>query len=127
MRVNTVVSQRQISLVNGSKMTVGVTGTYNIAFSAQMLHTANSASTAEIWLRVNGNDVPASNTVFTFDRKDDKYVAAWNFMIDLNANDFVQLMWFSTDSTVQIVYAGQGSNPVRPSVPSLILTINQVG
>lgn len=127
MRLNTVVSHRQVSLIDSSKITVGVAGTYNIAFSAQMLHTANAASTAEIWIRVNGVDVPASNTVFTFDRKDDKYVAAWNFMIDMNANDFVQLMWFSADSTVQIVYTGQASAPVRPSVPSLILTINQVG
>lgn len=127
MQLNTVVSQRQVTIANGSKVTVGVNGAYNIAFSAQMFHTANEASTAEIWLRVNGNDVPDSNTQFTFDRKDDKYVAAWNFMVNLNANDFVQLMWFSNDSTVQISYSGVGAAPVRPAIPSLILTINQVG
>ena len=127
MRLNTSISQRHVSLVNGSKIQVASAGTYNVQFSAQMFHTANEASTAEIWLRVNGNDVPASNTVFTFAKKDDKYVAAWNFMIDLNANDFVQLMWYSIDTTVQIVYVPEAVAPVRPSVPSLILTINQVG
>ncbi len=127
MRLNSVVSQRQVSVVDGSKVKVEVSGTYNIAFSAQMFHTANEAATAEIWLRVNGNDVPDSNTQFTFQRKDDKYVAAWNFMIDLNANDFVQLMWFSTDATVRISYSGEAIAPVRPAIPSLIVTINQVG
>ncbi len=127
MRLNTSISQRQVSLVNGSKIQVASAGTYNVQFSAQMFHTANEASTAEIWLRVNGNDVPASNTIFTFAKKDDKYVAAWNFMIDLDANDFVQLMWYSIDTTVQIVYVPEAVAPLRPSVPSLILTINQVG
>jgi len=127
MFLDTTISQRQVSLVNGSKVKVGVSGTYNIAFSAQMLHTANAASTAEIWLRVNEIDVPLSNTVFTFAKKDDKYVAAWNFMVDLNANDFVQLMWYSTDATVQIAYSPASVGPVRPAVPSLIMTVNQVG
>lgn len=127
MRLNTIVSQRQVSLSNGSKVAVGVTGTYNIAFSAQMFHTANTASTADIWLRVNGSDVPDSNTQITFARKDDKYVAAWNFMIDLKANDYVELMWFSDDSTVRISYSGIAAAPVRPAIPSLIVTINQVG
>ncbi|CAB4549557.1 unannotated protein [freshwater metagenome] len=127
MLLNTTISQRQVSLVNGSKVKVGVSGTYNIAFSAQMLHTANAASTAEIWLRVNEIDVPLSNTVFTFAKKDDKYVAAWNFMVDLNANDFVQLIWYSTDATVQIAYSPDSAGPVRPAVPSLIMTVNQVG
>ena len=127
MQLNTVISQRQVSVVEGSKVTVAVAGTYNVAFSAQMFHTANEASTADIWLRVNGNNVPDSNTQFTFARKDDKYVAAWNFMVDLQANDFIQLMWFSNDATVRIAYSGEAVAPTRPAIPSLILTINQVG
>ena len=92
-----------------------------------MFHTANEVVTADIWLRINGDDVPLSNTQITFARKDDKHVAAWNFMVDLNANDYVQLMWFSNDATVQIVYEPSSITPVRPAIPSLILTINQVG
>lgn len=127
MQVNTVVSQRQVSIVDGSKVTVAVAGTYNIAFSAQMFHTANEASTADIWLRVNGNNVPDSNTQFTFARKDDKHVAAWNSMVDLQVNDYVQLMWYANDPTVRIAYSEEATAPVRPAIPSLILTINQVG
>ena len=127
MKLNTVISQRQITVIDGSKIKVTTAGTYNVQFSAQMFHSANDATTAEIWLRVNGNDLSASNTIFTFARKDDKYVAAWNFMIDLAANDFFQLMWYSIDSTVAIVNVPESLAPARPSVPSLILTVNQVG
>lgn len=127
MKLNSVVSQRQVSIVNGSQITVGVSGTYNIAFSAQMFHTANDVATADIWFRVNGVDVPDSNTQITFERKDYKYVAAWNFMVDLNANDYVQLMWFSNDPTVRVSYAPPAVAPIRPAIPSLILTVNQVG
>jgi hypothetical protein len=114
-------------VIDGSKIKVSTSGTYNIQFSAQMFHTANEPSTAEIWLRVNGSDLAASNTFFTFAKKDDKYIAAWNFMIDLNSNDYFQLMWYSTDDTVAIVYLPEAVTPARPSVPSLILTVNQVG
>jgi len=127
MKLNTVISQRQITVFDGSKIKVTTAGTYKVQFSAQMFHSANDATTAEIWLRVNGNDLSASNTIFTFVRKDDKYVAAWNFMIDLAANDFFQLMWYSIDSTVAIVNVPESLAPARPSVPSLILTVNQVG
>ena len=127
MRLNTVVSQQSVQLQNGSQMKVAVTGIYNIAFSAQMFHTANDASTADIWLRVNGNNVSDSNTQFTFAKKDDKYVAAWNFMVPLNAGGYAQLMWFSNDATVQIAYAAPATTPIRPSIPSVIITVNQVG
>lgn len=127
MKLNTVVSQRQVSIVDTTKVRVAVAGTYNIAFSAQMFHNANEATTTDIWLRVNGSDLPLSNTQVTFEKKDFKYVAAWNFMVDLNANDYVQLMWFSNDSTVRVSYSAEAIAPVRPAIPSLILTINQVG
>lgn len=60
MQLDTVVLQRQVTITNDSKVTVGVSGTYNITFSAQMFHIANEVSTAEIWLRVNGNDSPTA-------------------------------------------------------------------
>ena len=68
-----------------------------------------------------------SNTGISIQNQNQKYVAAWNFMVDLNAGDFIQLMWFSNDATVQIVHVPETVAPARPAIPSLILTINQVG
>ncbi|NDA80784.1 MAG: hypothetical protein EBX92_06625 [Actinobacteria bacterium] len=127
MGLNTSVSTRQVSIVDGTKVKVGVSGSYNINFSAQLLHTSNDATSVDIWLRVNGSDVPASNTQLNFSKKDERYIAAWNFMVDLQANDYVQLMWFSNEPTMRLAYSGPGIAPVRPAVPSLIVTINQVG
>jgi hypothetical protein len=53
-----------------------------------------------------------------------KQVAAWNFFVDAAANDYFEIMWYSLDSKVQIT---ANIATTRPAIPSIILTVNQVG
>lgn len=126
MRLNTTDSANGVSLVDGSKVRVANSGVYNIQFSAQIINTSLDLTNVDIWLAKNGQNVDNSNTTVTIDKKQNRYVAAWNFMIQLNANDYIELMWFSSQANAQIHYAPAQTNPTRPAVPSLILTINQV-
>ena len=77
-------------------------------------------------LSKNGQPLDNTNTTVSLDKKQTRYVAAWNFMVPMNANDYVELMWFSNQANAQIHYAPAQTNPTRPAIPSLILTINQV-
>ena len=126
MKLNTTDSANGVQIVDGTKVKVTNAGVYNIQFSAQLINTTLDATTIDIWLAKNGQAVENSNTTVTIDKKQTRYVAAWNFMISLNANDYIELMWFSSQANAQIHYVGPQSNPDRPAVPSLILTINQV-
>ncbi len=126
MKLNTTDSANGVQVVDGTKVKVANSGVYNIQFSAQLINTSLDATTIDIWLAKNGQAVENSNTTVTIDKKQTRYVAAWNFMISLNANDYIELMWFSSQANAQIHYVGPQSNPDRPAVPSLILTINQV-
>ncbi len=126
MKFNSTDGANGVSINDSSKIRVANSGVYNIQFSAQLINTSLDATTFDIWLAKNGEPVTNTNTTVSLDKKQTRYVAAWNFMIDLNANDYVELMWFSGQANAQIHYVGPQVNPTRPAVPSVILTVHQV-
>jgi len=122
--VNGVVANG-VSVVSGSRVTVATSGTYNIQFSAQLAKTDAGNDTMDIWLRVDGSDAEWTNTEVTITASQ-RAVAAWNFMIDLNAGQYVELMYSSADINTQILAAGPQTGPVRPGIPSVIVTVQRV-
>jgi len=125
--LRTTVDASDVAIVDDTKITVARSGTFNIAFSAQVTKTDGGTDTIYIWLRKEGLDVPDSSTGLVLVGAGAKQVAAWNFFVDLLAGQHVTLMWGSPDSAAQIVYEGPGTSPSRPAIPSIILTVNQVG
>ncbi len=68
--------------------------TFNVQFSAQISRlTGGSSETIDIWMRKNGTYVPNSNTSVNVVANSGYLVAAWNLCIDLNPNDFFELVW----------------------------------
>lgn len=110
-----------------SLVSVPVTGVYNIQFSAQIQDTTSggSANKVNIWLRINGSDVPETNTFVSMDNQNSYVVAAWNFLLKLNANDQIELVFYTTDTGIQLT-SDNSLSPGQPNVPSLIFTVQQV-
>jgi hypothetical protein len=129
-RLNTIDFAHEVSIVSGSRITVANTGIYNLQFSTQLENTANSNITFDIWLAYTGSNVANSNTQIDVTKVTGllgKQVAAWNFMIPIKANDYVELMWSCNSSTGQLHASGVQSNPTRPAIPSVIATLTQIG
>jgi len=127
--INSTAEANGINNDGSSKIIFDNTGVYNIQFSAQFDKTSNSDSEYDIWLRKNGSDVVWSNSKSTLNKigsNNPYHIASWNFMLSLNANDYIQLMWSSPDTSVRITTIGTQSNPNRPAAPSIILTVQQV-
>lgn len=121
-----------VTLVSGSRLTVPVTGTYNIQFSAQFENIENTQELVTIWFRVNGVDVPNSATNITIpSRKTSNIygyaVASWNIFLDLTANQYVEIMWLPAIASVTLQALPAGVSPAYPAIPSVIATVNQVG
>lgn len=116
-----------ITVVDNTKFTVASGGTFNLQFSAQLQKVQGGTSeSVTIWLRINGQDVPFSSTDLTFANNNILSVAAWNFVTPLNAGDYMELMWSTTDEHI-IIYGEPGrTGPVRPEIPSLIVTVVQI-
>jgi hypothetical protein len=112
-----------------TRITPTNTGVYNIQFSNQLGNTANSDITFDIWFRINEVNVPNSNTKFSLIKSlgSGLYeVAALNFLTQLNAGQYVEIMWSCGESTGQFEYLGTQSTPTRPATPSIILTVTQI-
>jgi hypothetical protein len=107
-----------------SRIYVVETAVYDIQFSAQLDKTSGSAADIYIWLRVNGQDVPYSSSKVAIQGTAAETIAAWNFMVVLQANDYIELAWASSDTHV-VLLANTAVAP-SPEIPSVILTIQAV-
>lgn len=116
------------SLSNSSRLNVSYSGLYNLQFSAQFVNTDSSIHDIDIWFRKNGTDIANSNSRYSVPNRhgsvDGHLIAALNFFVALEKNDYVQIMW-STDSTnVSLQSLPAGTSPTRPAIPSVIATLS---
>ena len=107
---------------NPTYIVVDETGVYNLAFSLQLQKTTANKKSAWIWIRVNGTDVADSATRVALQGNSAELVAAWNFFLNLEANDYVQLMWAVEDTGITILH--EAATAFCPAIPSVILTMN---
>ena len=104
-----------------SRIYVNRPGAYNFQFSLQLESTNANTKLIYIWPRINGVDVPSSATKITMKGSGEAYVAAWNFVLKMAANDYFQLMWATDNTNVQI--AADPATAFCPAIPSVILTV----
>ena len=115
-----------ILILDNSKIKVDTTGVYNIQFSVQLQRTAGgSEKQIIIWLRKNGVDVPSTSTHITMQANDDYIVSSWNFYLQLNANEYAQLMMYQDDA-IRLIYEVANTSVPYPILPSVILTIQKI-
>ena len=104
-----------------SRIYVDRAGTYNFQFSIQLNKASASAKRVYIWCRINGVDVLYSGTDVTLAGSNAALVAAWNFVLTMNAGDYFELVW-STNDTGCFISSVVAAPPV-PGIPSVILTV----
>jgi hypothetical protein len=118
-----------VSVVSNSRITFANAGVYNIQFSAQADRVSGSGSDSiDIWFRKNGTDIPESNGVITVagGAAAAKTIASWNYMLKLSAGDYVELVWRTSDTNLQLIHEAAATSPTRPAIPSVIVTAQQV-
>ena len=104
-----------------NRIYVSETGVYNIAFSAQLDKTGGGATDVFIWLRTNGNNLANSATKIVIDGPNNEIVAAWNWVITMQAGDYFEIAWQSPDTNVILLAAPASGN--IPEIPSVIITV----
>lgn len=128
-----VAATNGVSIVTGpdgpTRITYANDGVYNIQFSAQLKRLAGGSTEAVFfWLRKNGtaiaNNIPWTSTRVDMKANQGYLVAAWNFFVDINAGDWIELCW--TTSSITIDIESDSTILYYPAVPSLIITTNKV-
>jgi len=130
MTFNSTDYSNGVSVVSNSRLTVKSYGIYNIQFSVQLVNTDSSIHDMDIWFRKNGTNVPASNSRYSVPNShggvDGSLIAALNYYIELNANDYVEIMWATDNTAVSIQQLATRTSPDTPSTPSVIATMQYV-
>jgi len=129
--LNSTAISSGVGVQSSSQIYVTYPGYYNIQFSIQLSNDTNAPQDIDIWFRKNGTDIADSNSRFGLAaRKNpgDPYhtVAALNFIVDMTANDYLQLYWCTTNTSARIESYTAPSSPTRPAIPSVILTATLV-
>ena len=133
--VSQTVTSRALTGAMATKLTVTNAGIYNLQFSAQFINTDAAAHDIDIWFRKNattptGAGIANSNSVFTIHSShggvDGRLIAGLNYMIQLAAADFLEIMWHGDDLGISIATIAAGSTPTTPQAPGVIATLQFV-
>jgi len=111
-----------VSLDDSSKITVSVGGVYNIQYSGQLLTTSGSAKTLYLWIRRNGTDIGYSTRAYTLDVNNSLSEVTWSFNIDLDVDEYVELIVSKSASGIQ--FEAQTASSPHPGIPSSVISVN---
>jgi hypothetical protein len=132
MTLNTTDFSNQVS-ISSSKITVVNAGIYNLQFSAQFQNTDNQIQDISIWLRQNGVDITGSTGFVSIPARksasageEAHEIIGWNYYLQMQANDYVEIWWSATLATVTIQAYPTSTGPVRPSTQSVVATLSFV-
>jgi len=111
---------------DGTKITTNQTGVFNVQFSAQLYRTAGGTNAhVDIWFALNGVNIDNSNTRITIVNNSHYLVASWNFVLAMSENDYIEIMWMPSVSTIQL--QTEAEQALHPATPSVIATFNRIG
>jgi hypothetical protein len=105
-----------------SKIEVAVGGVYNFQLSAQLKSTNASGKDVQIWIKRNNITIGYSGHRYTVEGSDNHFNVAWNFDIDLAANEYIEMYW-GADNTNVTMEAIPASAPY-PAVASAVMAVN---
>lgn len=132
IQLNTIESYNNITVENNlsakpTRIKFAEAGVYNIQYSIQWENSKTDFVNTNVWLTKNGSGYPDSNTMVTVDAKHSGVngfaTTAANYVINVNANDYVELYW-STEDVLAIISTIAASGPA-PQSPGIIVTVTQ--
>lgn len=112
----------QVNAGTESRVYVDIGGVYNFQFSGQLSSGSASAKQVYIWIARNGTDIGYSTHQYTISGAGTHLNISWNFDIDLDANEYIEMQWASSDIDVTLE-AGEPT-AVHPGMPSAVMAVN---
>jgi len=128
---NTTDFSNGVTMASNSRITVADSGIWNLQFSIQLKNTTNDGQDVDIWFRKNGTNIDNSNSRFHLVARKgtgdpSHIIAALNFFVSMNSNDYIEIMWRTENTGVNIEHFAASASPTRPAVPSAIVTMSFV-
>jgi hypothetical protein len=107
-----------------SRVYVDIGGVYNFQFSGQLLSGSASAKQVYIWISRNGTDIGYSTHQYTISGANTHLNISWNFDIDLDEGEYVEIQWASSD--IDTKFEAAAPTAPHPGMPSAVIAVNFV-
>lgn len=113
-----------VALKSGStsRIEVSVGGIYNFQYSGQLLSTNSSAKNVYLWIKRNGTAIGYSTHAYTITGNDQYLEISWNFNIDLDAGEDLELEVAASDTAVRL--DAEAATSPHPGIPSSVMAVN---
>ena len=122
-------SSNGVNITSGNRITFAYGGVYEINYDLQFNNTSTSLRNIDVWFRKNGIDIQNSNTSYNITEKgtgpDGILVAALQYIVTVNANDYIQILWNASSTLVTLITFAAQSSPTIPVSPSVIVGVTQ--
>jgi hypothetical protein len=112
----------RVNSVTDSRVYVDVGGVYNFQFSGQLLSGSASAKQVYIWISRNGTDIGYSTHQYTVSGSGNHLNISWNFDIDLDAGEYIEMQWAADDTNMKLEAAV--ATALHPGMPSAVMAVN---
>jgi hypothetical protein len=130
MKLGTTDYTNGVYVSNTSRINVRNAGVYNLQWSGQFENSASQIHDVSVWLRKNGTNIAGSTGFVSVPNSHGgvagTIIAGWNYFVDLAANDYIEIMWSATNTSISIQYYPAGTSPTRPTTASVIATMQYV-
>lgn len=113
-----------IRVVDNTKITVDIAGVYNFQYSSAVTSTNASLKTVWVWIRRNGTDVGYSTNEYTVTGAGTDTIISWQFNIDLDVGEYIELIWAASDTNVQIATTPPTPPAPHPGIPANVVAVN---
>lgn len=111
-----------VSVVDDTKITVSVGGIYNFQYSSAVTSTDASLKTVWVWIVRNGTPVGYSTNEYTVSGAGTDTIISWNFNIDLDVGEYIQMYWGADNTNVTI--GTTAPTPPHPGIPANVIAVN---
>ena len=111
---------------NSTKITVLHAGVYSVHYAIQVIKADVGVDEASVWIRRNGSAYINTNTSFTISGSGIKNLLAGNYLVDLGANDYIELYFSVKNISSAATGTTAQTSPSRPATPSAYIILNRV-
>lgn len=130
MTLDTTDFSNGVTTSNSSRINVTNAGLYNLQWSGQFVNTDTQIHDTSVWLRINGTNLTGSTGLISVPNShggvDGRSIVGWNYFLELAQNDYVELYWSATNTSISLQHFDAQTSPTRPSTASLIVTMTFV-
>jgi hypothetical protein len=132
----TVIPLDSTNVLEGINLDAGdveilTAGRYLYNFNVQLDKTGAGVSLCDLWLRINGTDFGGTGSRVSVQGNTGQCLAVCQFVLSLNANDKVALVFASPDDTMAATYFPAWITPAdpydRPDIPAAIVIVQKIG